>query len=52
LRGRYYFLNLLKGSSSGIGQEAALEFAKEGASLVIPGQNAQKLDVRLLILIK
>jgi len=38
--------NYLKGSSSGIGQSAALSFAEEGASVVIHGQNKERLDVK------
>ena len=35
---------LITGSSAGIGRQAALEFAKEGASVVIHGQHQQRLD--------
>jgi NAD(P)-dependent dehydrogenase (short-subunit alcohol dehydrogenase family) len=38
---------IYSGASSGIGQDAAVEFAKEGATVVIHGQNPQKLDVRI-----
>lgn len=40
------FLNkvvIITGSSSGMGREGAIEIAKEGGSVVIHGQNAQKL---------
>ncbi|KAI1700919.1 enoyl-(Acyl carrier protein) reductase domain-containing protein [Ditylenchus destructor] len=35
---------IITGSSAGIGQAAALDFGKEGASVVIHGQNAERLD--------
>ncbi|KAL7070668.1 hypothetical protein ACQ4LE_010132 [Meloidogyne hapla] len=35
---------IITGSSSGIGQSAALSFADEGASVVIHGQNKERLD--------
>uniref|UniRef100_A0A914KKM6 Uncharacterized protein n=1 Tax=Meloidogyne incognita TaxID=6306 RepID=A0A914KKM6_MELIC len=35
---------IITGSSSGIGQSAALSFAEEGASVVIHGQNKERLD--------
>jgi len=35
---------IVTGSSSGIGRDAAVEFAKEGASVVIHGQNLARLD--------
>jgi NAD(P)-dependent dehydrogenase (short-subunit alcohol dehydrogenase family) len=36
----------LSGSSSGIGQEAALLFAEQGASVTIHGQSQERLKVR------
>lgn len=33
------------GSSSGIGQEAAIAFAREGAKLVIHGRDEARLEV-------
>ncbi|KAF7637070.1 hypothetical protein Mgra_00003461 [Meloidogyne graminicola] len=35
---------IITGSSSGIGQSAAFSFAEEGASVVIHGQNKERLD--------
>uniref|UniRef100_A0A915DQZ0 Uncharacterized protein n=1 Tax=Ditylenchus dipsaci TaxID=166011 RepID=A0A915DQZ0_9BILA len=35
---------IVTGSSAGIGQDAAVEFGKEGASVVIHGQNVKRLD--------
>ncbi|KAI1713842.1 enoyl-(Acyl carrier protein) reductase domain-containing protein [Ditylenchus destructor] len=35
---------IITGSSAGIGQDAAVEFGKEGARLVIHGQNSERLD--------
>ncbi|KAI1702933.1 enoyl-(Acyl carrier protein) reductase domain-containing protein [Ditylenchus destructor] len=35
---------IITGASSGIGQDAALEFGKEGASVVIHGQNEERLN--------
>lgn len=35
---------IITGSSSGIGREAAIQFSNEGASVVIHGQNAERLD--------
>ncbi|KAH7722566.1 alcohol dehydrogenase [Aphelenchoides avenae] len=35
---------IVTGSSSGIGRDAAIEFAKEGASVVIHGQSAERLQ--------
>ena len=35
---------IVTGSSAGIGQAAALEFAKEGASVTIHGQSKDKLE--------
>ncbi|KAI1703027.1 enoyl-(Acyl carrier protein) reductase domain-containing protein [Ditylenchus destructor] len=35
---------IVTGSSAGIGQAAALDFGKEGASVVIHGQSAERLD--------
>ena len=40
---------IVTGASSGIGRAAAIEFAKEGAHVVITGQNLQRLDVQSLI---
>jgi NAD(P)-dependent dehydrogenase (short-subunit alcohol dehydrogenase family) len=45
IRPQHYCL-LFSGSSSGIGQTAALSFADEGASVLIHGQNKERLDVR------
>ena len=36
---------IIPGSSSGIGQATVLEFAKEGASVVIHGVNTERLNV-------
>lgn len=36
------------GSSSGIGREAAIEFAKEGANVVIHGRDQARLDVNII----
>lgn len=38
---------IVTGASSGIGRAAAIEFAKEGAHVVITGQNSQRLDVSI-----
>ena len=38
------FLSFLKGSSVGIGAVTAVEFAKEGASVVLVGRNSGNLD--------
>ena len=35
---------IVTGSSGGIGQAAAIQFAKEGASVTIHGQSTEKLD--------
>ena len=40
-------LILTTGSSSGIGRAAAIEFAKEGAIVVLHGRSSEKLDVFL-----
>lgn len=37
--------SILLGSSSGIGQHAAVEFGKEGAIVAIHGQSAERLKV-------
>ena len=36
---------IITGASAGIGAEAALDFGKEGATLVIHGQNVERLEV-------
>jgi len=36
---------IVTGSSSGIGADAAVEFGREGASLVLHGQNIERLQV-------
>ncbi|KAI1700918.1 enoyl-(Acyl carrier protein) reductase domain-containing protein [Ditylenchus destructor] len=43
---------IITGSSAGIGQAAALDFGKEGASVVIHGQNAERLDKTESILLE
>ena len=35
---------IITGSSAGIGRQTALEFAREGASIVIHGQNRERLN--------
>jgi len=35
---------IVTGSSAGIGKDAALEFGKQGASVVIHGQNKERLN--------
>ncbi|KAI1703028.1 short chain dehydrogenase domain-containing protein [Ditylenchus destructor] len=41
---KFKCINPVKGSSAGIGQAAALDFGKDGASVVIHGQSAERLD--------
>ncbi|KAL3106017.1 hypothetical protein niasHT_025808 [Heterodera trifolii] len=43
---------IITGSSSGIGRNAAIEFAKEGASVVIHGRNKERLDVTEAMIIE
>lgn len=38
------------GSSSGIGRQTAIDFAKKGASVVIHGQNEERLNVIVISL--
>lgn len=37
---------IITGSSSGIGKETLFAFAKQGASVVLHGQNEERLQVR------
>uniref|UniRef100_A0A915DQY5 Uncharacterized protein n=1 Tax=Ditylenchus dipsaci TaxID=166011 RepID=A0A915DQY5_9BILA len=41
---------VITGSSAGIGQDAALEFGKEGASVVIHGQSIERLQQTKVLL--
>jgi hypothetical protein len=44
----FLYSTFFVGSSSGIGQEAAIIFGKEGASVTIHGQSAERLKVFLV----
>lgn len=41
---------IVTGSSNGIGKAAVLDFAKEGANVVVHGVNEQRLEVRKVLL--